>query len=168
MCIIMCIGGVPLQDNFIFTVAVHITYRCVIRTIGVFLSRRSHTFCRPVQRNIDITRRSISRQNIISIQLTCFNPIYHRFYSIYRFFITRVSISIKSTCRIGDFRYFLSISIYIERSIDRIGRQVTPRHHYVRWIFTNGHNATPQLLFLQFGIIVGRLGNRTGCHTQSC
>lgn len=26
----------------------------------------------------------------------------------------------------GNFRYFLSISIYIERSIDRIGRQVTP------------------------------------------
>ena len=60
--IIIRIGRIPLQNNFVFAIAINVTYACIIRYIRIGFSGRSNPVRTTIQRNIQVSCRCIGGQ----------------------------------------------------------------------------------------------------------
>ena len=126
----MSICRVPFENDLIFSVAIYISDGSVVGNIGIFLSRRSCAICRRIKRNIDIACRCVGRQGVATFDVSGFCTVHNWSYGISSCFLTSICIPIKGSCCGRYFSYFLSVTIEVERSVYRIGREISPGNSY--------------------------------------
>jgi len=165
--IIMRIGRVPLQNNFVFAIAINVTYACIIRYIRIGFSGRSNPALRTIQRNIQVSCRCIGGQLVTSFGQCRFSTLRNSFYrvnSLCSFF----PMIIKASAFTHRFLInFLAVAINIKRNIERIGRQITPAYKNRFSILSKRHYASTQFFTLHFAEVVSRLCKSKPANKQS-
>ena len=130
MGIIMCVRGIPFQNNLIFSIPIDITNRSVIGYIGECLSRRGDPIRRTVQRNIDVSYGCLRRQCIVALDVSRFHAAYNGPHGVRGCFLSFIGIPVESSRSSRYFGYLLSVPIEVERCILGVGREVSPGNSY--------------------------------------
>ena len=165
MRIVMGIGRVPFQDDFVFSVSIHIAHATVVGGIFVGFSGRSHT-----------AGRTVDGQGTIEIV-----PWLHRLRdfsfcrSIHPGFLLISDDSIAAgrrtfrVCIIGQLHLMgddFSIPLYIEAYIFAVRTQQSPTEEDTLVLGRQSHQATVQLLHLRYRSLSLCMEMRAGSHSQ--
>ena len=154
----MRIRGVPLQDDFVFTVTIHITYRCIIRAIAISSSIGG---CSPfgyLHRNTQIALWSIITQDKPSVFPMGFLAFINRPHFIGSpSFIRQLHIGSRCDRRLV---HSLPITIDIETGRHIIFLQIAPTDaHAVAFSSTTDHHPSSQMLALHSFQVIARLSH---------
>ena len=163
MAVVVCITWIPFQDDFVFSVAVHIAYRSVVGAVCIGVSRRGHTIVRSVERYFQIACRCVCGQSVTSVFVSGLLSIHHGAHLVGGRLAVGVGIVITGGGGYRSLVHLGAVAIDVEARSYRVGGQVTPRQGHGGSVLADGNDASSQVFTLQLVEVISGLCRKSGC-----
>ena len=156
MGVVVGVGRIPLEEDLVFAVTVHVADRAVVGAVGGYLAVGHDAVGRDRQRDGDVAGGSAcGQQEAARLALAGGRPdlVGGR---------RGGSVAVDEEGHVRD-RFVVdlhAVTVDVELDVRRILGQVAPGHEHLRGALAHGNHAAAEVLHLQPAEIIGRLGRR--------